>query len=663
MLQDSIDLLEMQGLFANEKYYTDMINLTSQQIKRLQEEKTGLQRMLSSMPSDTIGSESYNAMYQEILGIDEEISQLTNDTVEFNNTLRNLNWETFEYLEDSIKRITEETDYVIELMSKKDLFDENGNKTDYATATLGLHAANYDVYKQLAQDYYEEVQELEKQLVDGAGQDVLEQYNNMADAHREMILAAEDEKQAILDLIEDGYNAQFDALQKLIDKKKEQLNLEKNLYDYQKNVKEQTDNIASLEKQKISLVDDDSEDTMAKIQQIKVQLEEAKENLKETEYEKYLSDTETMLDQLATDYETWMNERLDNEDALLEEIIGQVSTQGEAIKDTLESIAAEYGTKISDTLTTVFSADQPFTTALTSGLSGIKDNLTNGLSGITTAINNLVSKIANITNIQDKGNAGTDNVSSTPTTNVPKPNPPSKPITPSNPQTNTSNGNTSNSNNSSSNFFEPKKDYYDKSKLNVNSSIVDKLKSCDFDSSFAARSRYWSKMGFGGTYTASYAQNVKMLNWMKSHGYKRGTNNVPYSGIFATQEDGEEIVLRNGQPLTLTKLLSGDKVLNAKASENFYKLMNNPELMESLNRAVIPQLNINTKLPEFVNRNANGMTAKVDIGDISISLPNVTNYKEFRNELVKDSSFEKSMLTMVNNAVSGKSTLSKTKYI
>ena len=54
----------------------------------------------------------------------------------------------------------------------------------------------------------------------------------------------------------------------------------------------------------------------------------------------------------------------------------------------------------------------------------------------------------------------------------------------------------------------PKKDYYPKNKLNVDVSIVDRLKYHDFDSSFSQCAMYFAKMGFGGRYTGSAEQNT-----------------------------------------------------------------------------------------------------------------------------------------------------------
>ena len=700
-IQNKVDLLELKGQFANESYYNGMIEYTQKQLDTLKNERTQLQSILNNTLHKQ-GTAEWNDMYSTLMDIDKEIDSMTNNLVDFNNTIRDLNWEIFEYLEESLNRITEETDYYVELLSKKHLFDENGQITNYGTASMALHAAAYDVYKQQAKDYYEEVQDLQKQLINGAGDEVLAQYNEMVKAHQDAVLAAEDEKQSILNLIEDGYNAQLDALQRLIDKKKEQLNAEKNLYDYQKSIAEKTDNISSLEKQKLAYEGDTSEEAMSKIQQIRVQLEEAKADLKESEYEQYLSDTETMLDQLAEDYENWMNERLDHSDELIAQIISQISSQGDTINTTLKETSEYYGTFISDSLSTIFSSDSPFTQSLTGelkgGLSNVSNSLNSGLGGVstsiagtTTAINNLVSQVANLVNADErKTNAGSNIAANSngnhitgsltnpynpiinPAVNTPNTNTGSgnkntnNPVSNSNPTNSSSISSSSNTSKTGKSLLDSilisKKDYYPKNSLNIDTSVVDRLKYYDKDSSFSARAMYWSKI-FGGAYTGSPSQNTKLLNYLKSNGYKSGTSNAA-RGYHWTQEDGEEIIYRTADGAVLTPLSSGDMVFDNESSRRLWELSQNPEAyMKKYNidpasiTATIPKPTFNFSVPDFGSM-ANSQSSQVNVGDINVNLelPNVTDYSGFRNQLIKDNTFEKAVFTSINHALTGKGT-------
>ena len=685
MIQNKLDLLEIKGHFANESYYNGMTMYTQKQLDTLTKERGQLQSILNNTLYKQ-GTSEWNDMYSTLMDIDEEIASMTNNLTEFNNAIRDLNWEIFEYLEESLNRITDETDYLIELLAKERLYrKDNGNMTEYADASIGLHATAYDVYKQQAKDYYEEVQDLQKQLVNGAGKDVLEQYNQMVDAHQDAVLAAEKEK-------------------------KEQMQMEKSLYDYQKSIQEKTENIASLEKQKAAYADDDSEDAMSRIQKIKVQLEEAKADLEETEYERYLQDTENMLDQLASDYETWMNERLDNSDALLDEIVGTVSVKGEEINATLNEVAEKYGTMISDTITSVFDSASPFTTSLTQGLLGVNNSLQNGLNnvsvsiaGTTAAIDKLVAQVANLVNVNAaKTNAGSTNIKNT-TENTSGGSGSSSGTGGSNgtssnssgnsgshsgtsgsssgnsyrPSTNTSSNTSSNGNsNLAGNIFIHKADSYPKNTLQKETSVVDRLKYNNFDSSFTARSSYYSKLGGTGTYTGSSSQNTWMIRKMKEMGYQKGTSHAK-EGWHWTQENGGEIVVRKSDGAMLVPLGEGDMVFNNESTRRLYELSQNPETyFKKYNvspDAIKATPVFEFKMPEMDSSAGNVNTSytnspSVNVGDVNITCNEVQNAKQLLDEvvngLIQSSRFENAMFASINHALTGKGTsLDKLRYV
>ena len=118
--------------------------------------------------------------------------------------------------------------------------------------------------------------------------------------------------------------------------------------------------------------------------------------------------------------------------------------------------------------------------------------------------------------------------------------------------------------------FRYKKDYYPKNKLNVNSSIVDRLKSHDFDSSMSACRELYNYWGGGGYYSGTYSQNVWLLNKMRSAGYRRGTRSVPISGPDFIH-DGE-LVIRKSDGGILVPLQRGDGVIPSGLTENLWDL-------------------------------------------------------------------------------------------
>ena len=89
----------------------------------------------------------------------------------------------------------------------------------------------------------------------------------------------------------------YDAKLIFADQKKA-LEMERDLYEYQKNIEDQTTEISKLQKQIASLSNDDSEENRAKLQELNQNLKEAKENLEETQYDQFISDQKKLLSAL-----------------------------------------------------------------------------------------------------------------------------------------------------------------------------------------------------------------------------------------------------------------------------------------------------------------------------------------------------------------------------
>lgn len=295
MLNGTLTIIENRGYLASAKLYDSLIQNESKKLSELQSKYASLSNEIKGIEE---GTEMWYDMYEQILSVEKEIQDSTNSIVEFNNKIRELQWDVFDKLQERMSAVTDEAEFFIDLMSNNKLFTDEGI-TDFGRATFGLHAVNLNTYMAQADEYAKELKQINEDLADDPNNlTLLERRNELIDAQREMIKNAEQEKQSIKDLVSDGYDVMLDALQKLVDKQKDLLDSQKDLYDYQKNIEQQTKNIASLEKQLGAYSGDTSEETQAKIQQIKVDLESARQDLQETEYEKFISDTEQVLDGL-----------------------------------------------------------------------------------------------------------------------------------------------------------------------------------------------------------------------------------------------------------------------------------------------------------------------------------------------------------------------------
>lgn len=121
-----------------------------------------------------------------------------------------------------------------------------------------------------------------------------------------------------------------------------------------------------------------------------------------------------------------------------------------------------------------------------------------------------------------------------------------------------------------------------------------------------------------------------------------------------TQEKGTEYIMRPDGSL-LTPLTRGTNVFNADASENLWDIANYPS--EFIKDAL--GLNNNGFTAPII-QNTNGDTFTGDM-NVSISLPNVSNYEQFKYQMQHDKSFEKMIKAMTVDRLFGGSSLKKYK--
>lgn len=327
-INNRISLVEEFGGQANVSDYKSLISAENGEYKKLIKEREELRRNLEeSVVNGSIkkGSDEWYDMVAKINDVTNAIDESIRSIKQYQNALRQLKWDTFDKSLETVKRVNSEADYYIDLLSHKDMTDKDtGNFTEYGIAAIGLHKTNYDSYIAQAEAYQSEYDKIMKQIEKGelsaSDENVIQRLRDLQDAHREAKKSAEDELESINDLVKQGYEAQTDALSKLIEKYKKLKDSELDAYKYQKEIAEKTKQIASLQKQLIPYSNNDTEESRAQIQKLKVELENAKSDLKDTQYEKFISDTEDMLDDLMSDYQEFIDEKINDTNTILDSI-------------------------------------------------------------------------------------------------------------------------------------------------------------------------------------------------------------------------------------------------------------------------------------------------------------------------------------------------------
>lgn len=227
MLDEFISQSEAKGYITSQKYYEALSKNTNDRIAELKKQRDEMTaEMNAAVDSGAIEkySQSWYEMVNAIDDVTLEIESANTELLEFKKTMQELGFEVFELIQDRISGITEESDFLIDLMSNKKLYDDKGQLTDEGQASMGLHGVNYNTYMNQADQYAKKVAELNAQIAkDPYNQDLINKRDEYLEAQRESILNAEDEKDAIKSLVEDGINKELDALQELIDKRNEAL--------------------------------------------------------------------------------------------------------------------------------------------------------------------------------------------------------------------------------------------------------------------------------------------------------------------------------------------------------------------------------------------------------------------------------------------------------
>ena len=405
MYNGLIDQADAEGRFASKDYYSALMDMEKLNIKTLTQESNDLHKSLQeAMNKGDI--EEYSDDWYEMMGkindVDEAIMDANKSLTEYGNSMRQLDWDLFDKQEEYISKIQEESDFLVDLMSNQKLYDDDtGKDTKYATAIKGLHVVNYDVYKAQAQDYAKEIEKINKDLADDPNNmKLIERKQELIKAQQDAIANAEQEKQAIKSLVKDGIDAQLDALQKLIDKYKNSLQATKDLYDYEKNVKEQTDSLAALQKQRQALGGDNSEETQSKIQQLDQQIKDAKSNLEDTEYQQYLSDQEQLLSTFYDETEEWLNARLDDLDGLIQQVIDDTNTNSGNIAQTITDTTNGVGYTITNAMATIWSTAD-------GNIAGYMNTISGNITGTTATVGDNISKVISAYGDNLNGIAGT----------------------------------------------------------------------------------------------------------------------------------------------------------------------------------------------------------------------------------------------------------------
>lgn len=593
------------------------------------------------------GSEQWYEFQSEINDVNESIQEANTSLIEFGNSIRDIEWEVFDKIQDRISGITDESDFLVKLLSSNKLFDDKGLITDEGKAVMGLHGVNYNTYMSQADEYRKEMEKIQSELAkDPYNQTLVDRRKELLELQQESILAAEDEKEAIKDLVEDGINKQLDSLKDLIDKYTDMMDTQKDMYDYQKEIAEKQKKINEVEKQFLSFQGDDSEEGAATRQELKNELNELKADLEETQYNKSIAEQKKLLDELYTEYETVLNMRLDNIDLLIMDVTGNVNSESTAIRDTIVSEAESVGYKLTDTMTTVWTDS---TNKLTGVITTYGDKFTSSLTGVQTAINELKALIQQAVNASDdKAKTNIENAQKQQTEQTSRPSIPKPPSPTPKPSSSNSGGDGVPRVGDAVTFVNGKYFYSSDGKAPNGSQMlgqtvyITKIN----NSSWAKKPYHISKGSRLG------ANDLGWVSLDQLKGYKTGSKSINKDQWAWTNEDAPETVIRKSDGAVLTRVNRGDQIYNSTATKRMWDMANNPtDFISRYYHAPSAE-----DMQSAVRQNTATIQNEFNL---HVNIDHVQDYNDFARQLQKDPKFEKLIHTIAFSEVTGRGRLAK----
>ena len=331
-----------------------------------------------------------------------KIQDAKNEVLELENTrFETVLAEKFDRAIEKAQEFIDKLETINDLISDEMLIDEkSGQLTDFGWMSVGLNSQAMAKEQNNLEKYLAKRQEILEAYADGnndyfGDQSFDEMINENADDILSAISNINSYREALLDLIEKQKDAELEALQKVIDKRKEALSRKKEYYDYDKTIKGKTKDLQALEQQIRALEGVAGQEAAAKRANLMAQRKEAQEDLDETVkehvYNLQVEGLDDMMNDLQEDLDEWKKELRSN-----------IEKQTEAIESFRNSVVGnDSASNIASLLTGISGV-----VITTEGLKSILEDASKTMSTNLEVIVN-VDKDGNVTTSTNEGNVDT----------------------------------------------------------------------------------------------------------------------------------------------------------------------------------------------------------------------------------------------------------------
>ena len=426
-VSNSLSIAEAKGQLIGEAYYTRQANAVKSDMKLKQEEAGKLAKKLSTIK---FGSNEWYEAQEALNGVYESIQQDEQELAEFQKSINELKFDHFDELLNKLGDITDETDFLIDMLDSDNLFNsDTGMITQDGITAMGLTAQNYDTYLAEAEQYKKQIADLNEMYNDG--EIGLTDYNSKLreyqQGQRDSIKSANEAKKSLVAYVKQGLDAQNDALSEEIEKRKKLLEQEKSEKEFNDQTLERSKKIARLKRQIAILENDDSDSNRKNLRQLRSNLQDLEKEEKDSFYDKSISDQEEGLDKMLENSKKQAEDYLKDTNKVFSDALTYVNANSSQVASNIEKIAKDTGYDISTYITHAWEKGGDAVGTYASTLSFNVPNITAQLSLIESSWQSIckaadeaaeasakyagtnVNKTQSIGSPNDSGNSGNNN--------------------------------------------------------------------------------------------------------------------------------------------------------------------------------------------------------------------------------------------------------------
>lgn len=333
-LDAQISLMETRNEKVPESVYQKQLDSNNSRItanKELRDAK------LAEQAYYDVNSERYQELADEINKLDTETLGLLEDNEKLKDSIYELRFTPLEEGIEKSQSLRNEIRDFMDLLNEDAFFDKNGKLTGDGAANIALLSQGMAAAKKEIADYTTGLEKLQESYDNGVISE--KEFNEKSEEYRkgirDSIADVHDYSESLTKLYTTQMAKENEALQTLIDKRKEALRAKSEYYDYDKKIRSQSKDVNAIKSQIAALSGVNNAQAKSELKRLQAQLQEKEDTLNETKRDHSIELQEKGYDIMSDR----LNETLSNTEY---EIAHNADKQQAVIQSMLENVVGMY---------------------------------------------------------------------------------------------------------------------------------------------------------------------------------------------------------------------------------------------------------------------------------------------------------------------------------